>query len=57
MSEQEVPYRERPIVYKKNLNLRVRPEQMKHWNKAAEAADLDLSEWVRQALDKEAKRG
>lgn len=43
-------------VFRKNLNIRVTERQFRLWQAAADRANTELSTWVREVLDKEAKR-
>lgn len=43
-------------TYQKHLHLRATPEQIDKWKVAAAKSEVEFSRWVRDALDRAAKR-
>lgn len=48
--------RNRAVIHKKMMAFRVRPDQKEKWEAAAAAKGMDLSEWMRCTLDREARK-
>lgn len=47
---------DRPKIHTINVNFRVRPDQPEAWRAAAAKKGMDLSEWMRDTLDREARK-
>lgn len=48
--------RNRPVIHKFMMAFRVRLDQKEKWTAVAAAKGLDLSEWMRDTLDREARK-
>ena len=46
---------DRPKIHTSNVNIRVRPDQIGRWRAASGVKGMELSEWMRDALDREAR--
>ena len=59
MAKKKVSRKGRPVLDKgefDHLNMRVAKDRKARWQKAADAAGLPLSQWVRDTLDKAASK-
>ncbi len=46
----------RKTIHPRNIHIRVREDQAETWRAAAQAKGIDLSEWMRMVLDREARK-
>lgn len=46
----------RKLIHPKNINFRVRDDQAERWRVAAEASGMVMSEWMRDTLDRAARK-